>query len=122
MPELLFKLRNVPDDEAEEVRQLLNDHEISFYETHASGWGISMPGIWLPDAHQLQQAKALLDVYQQDRTTRVRSEYEALKAEGKNRTVVDKIMENPIQVILLTLAVLFILYVSLSPFLEFGKQ
>ena len=54
MPELLFKLRNVPDDEAEEVRQLLNDHEINFYETRAGGWGISMPGIWLPDDRQFK--------------------------------------------------------------------
>jgi len=121
MPELLFKLRNVPDDESEEVRQLLKDHGINFYETHASGWGISMPGIWLPDDSQLQEAKLLLDDYQRDRTSRMRSEYESLKSEGRHQTVIDRIMENPVQFILLAFAVLFILYVSLSPFLEFGE-
>ncbi len=121
MPELLFRLRNVPDDEADEVRQLLNDHEINFYETHASGWGISMPGIWLPDDAQLNEAKSLLDRYQRERAVRVRSEYEMLKAEGKHKTALDMIRENPGRFILLTLALLFILYISLSPFLEFGR-
>jgi hypothetical protein len=121
MPELLFKLRNVPDDEVEEVRQLLNDHEINFYETHAGGWGISMPGIWLPDDHQFKEAKSLLEHYQRERTQRMRSLYEELKREGKHQTTIDRIMENPVRFILLTIVLLFILYISLSPFLEFGK-
>ena len=44
---LLFRLRNVPDDEADEVRHLLNENSIEFYETSAGNWGISMPAIWL---------------------------------------------------------------------------
>lgn len=121
MPELLFKLRNVPDDEAEEVRQLLNDHEISFYETRAGGWGISMPGIWLPDNQQLKEAKSLLEHYQRERTKRMRARYEELKREGKHQTVTDRIMEQPVRFLLLSILLLFILYVSLSPFLQFGR-
>ncbi len=121
MPELLFKLRNVPDDEIEEVRQLLNDHEINFYETHAGGWGISMPGIWLPDDHQLKEAKLLLEDYQRERAQRMRALYEDLKREGKQQTTIDRIIENPVRFILLSFALLFILYISLSPFLNFGK-
>ncbi len=121
MPELLFKLRNVPDDEIEEVRQLLNDHEINFYETHAGGWGISMPGIWLPDDHQFKEAKLLLEDYQRERARRMRALYEDLKREGKHQTTIGKIMENPVRFILLSIALLFILYISLSPFLNFGK-
>ncbi|MDT8376408.1 MAG: DUF6164 family protein [Mariprofundaceae bacterium] len=121
MPELLFRLRNVPDDEAEEVRQLLNDHKIDFYETHAGGWGISMPGIWLPDNQQLKEAKSLLEHYQHERTKRMRSLYEELKREGRHQTAADRIMDNPVRFILLVIALLFILYISLSPFLEFGK-
>jgi len=121
MPELLFKLRNVPDDEAEEVRQLLCDHEIDFYETHAGGWGISMPGIWLHDDHQLKEAKSALEDYQRERTERMRLRYEELKREGRHQTAIDRIVENPVRFILLTAALLIILYISLSPFLEFGK-
>ena len=121
MPVKLFKLRNVPDDEAEDVRQLLADHDIDFYETHAGGWGISMPAIWLQDGTQLAQATALIDAYQAERTVQARSEYEQLKQAGKHRTVMDMISENPVQFILLLLLTLFILYVSLAPFFQFGE-
>jgi hypothetical protein len=30
---LLFPLRNVPDDEAEDIRDVLSENSISFYET-----------------------------------------------------------------------------------------
>jgi hypothetical protein len=120
MPVKLFKLRNVPDDEAEDVRHLLTDHDIDFYETYAGGWGISMPAIWLQDADQLAQAIALIEEYQNKRTVQAKSEYAQLKKEGKHRTVMDKIRENPVQFVLLFFLSLFILYVSLAPFLQFG--
>ncbi len=120
MPVKLFKLRNVPDDEAEDVRHLLADHDIDFYETHAGGWGISMPAIWLQDADQLAQATALIDEYQKKLTVQARAEYVQLKKEGKHKTVKDKIGENPVQFVLLFILSLFILYVSLAPFIQFG--
>ncbi len=117
----LFKLRNVPDDEAEDVRQLLVDHDIDFYETYAGGWGISMPAIWLQDASHLAQAKVLIDKYQKERTAQARSVHEQLKKEGKQKTVMDKLGENPVQAILLFFLSLFIFYVSLAPFFQFGE-
>jgi hypothetical protein len=33
MTKLLLNLRNVPDDEADDVRALLDDHDIAYYET-----------------------------------------------------------------------------------------
>jgi len=63
----VFRLRNVPDDEAEEIRQLLTEHHIDFYETPAGNWGISMPALWLKDEAQLDRAKALIARYQQQR-------------------------------------------------------
>src|SRR5690606_18742767 len=45
MPNLLLNLRQVPADEASEVRELLSRHAIDFYETTPSQWGISHGGI-----------------------------------------------------------------------------
>jgi hypothetical protein len=117
MPIRLFKLSNIPDDEAEDVRQLLVDHAIDFYETCAGGWGISMPAIWLHDASQLEQARVLIDEYQKKRMAQARVEYAQLKKEGKHSTVMGKIRENPVRFILLFILSLFILYVSLVPFI-----
>lgn len=121
MPVKLFKLRNVPDDEAADVRQLLTDHDIDFYETGAGGWGISMPAIWLHDTSQLAQARALIEAYQKKRTAQARVEYEQLKKQGQHETVMDKVRENPVQFALLFILSLFILYVSLAPFFQFGE-
>jgi len=115
----LFSLSHVPEDEAEDIRQLLTEHDIEFYETEAGGWGISVPAIWLHDGTQEAQARGLIDEYQKQRLERVRSEYQALRAAGQGKTIVDRMLENPVQVLLLTLLSLFILYVSLSPFLHF---
>ena len=60
MAKLLLNLRNVPDDEADEVRALLNDRGIDFYETPPSFWGVSAGGLWLPGPDQLAEAQAHL--------------------------------------------------------------
>lgn len=109
MSKLLFKLRNVPDDEAEEVRALLSEHQIDFYETSAGNWGISLPALWVRDETQYSQARELLDVYQAERSARVREEYVRLKQEGKHKTVLDSFRENPFAFI----AYLFIVYALL---------
>ena len=46
MATLLFRLNDVPQDEADDVRQLLTDKGIDFYETHAgfSGWALPLFG------------------------------------------------------------------------------
>ena len=79
MPALLFRLRGVPEDEADDVRELLNRNGIEFYETPAGRWGISIPAIWLHDETQLEPAKSLIDQYQSERACRVRAEYEQLE-------------------------------------------
>ncbi|MBL4775993.1 MAG: hypothetical protein JKY87_08090 [Mariprofundus sp.] len=115
----LFKLRSVPDDEAEDIRQLLLQHEMAFYETKAGGWGISVPAIWLHDQAQLESAKVLIADYQQQRVQQARAEYHRQKEQGQHSTVVGNIRQKPAQFVLLVLAVLFILYVSLAPFVDF---
>jgi hypothetical protein len=97
MPVKLFSLHNVPDDEAEEVRELLRSNEIDFYETPAGNWGISVAYIWLHDENELEKAKALIDNYQQERLIRVREEYAQLGRTGRHRTIGDAIRENSLR-------------------------
>lgn len=116
MPELLFRLRGVPVEEADDVRRLLDEHDIDFYETHAGGWGISMPAIWLPDGARLQEAKALIDAYQARRATSAQESYRQLAAEGRQATLLGNIARRPFRSLFLLLALLFVLYLSLAPF------
>lgn len=117
----LFNLRHVPEDEANDVRALLSDHGIDFYETHSGGWGVSMPAIWLHDDARLEEAKLLIADYQQQRAARMRAEYERLKSEGRLPTLWDRMRQYPVQFLFLALMIVFVLYVTLSPFLHFGE-
>ncbi|MDX8392839.1 MAG: DUF6164 family protein [Mariprofundaceae bacterium] len=115
---LLFKLRHVPDDEARDVRQLLNEHDIEFYETSAGNWGVSMPAIWLQNESRLSEARALLKHYQQQRQHKAQAEYERQKSCGEQRTALTLMIESPLKFILLLIALLFVLYISIMPFMH----
>ena len=117
---LLFKLRHVPEDEASEVRELLTSHRIEFYETDAGNWGVSLPAIWLHNEERAAEARALLEEYQRQRQKKARAAWREQKARGEQRTSRDLIMESPLRFILLLIALLFVLYVSVMPFLHFA--
>ena len=61
MRELLFHLRGVTDDEADDVRELLREAGIEFYETQAGRWNLSVPALWLSDGGQLTEVLKLND-------------------------------------------------------------
>lgn len=121
MPVQIFKLRGVPEDEAADVRALLTEHSLEFYETPAGNWGISAPGIWLKDESRFAEARALIEEYQVARQQRVRQEYEQLRQQGRQRSVVDLIRSNPLRFILYLAGILLLIYISIKPFLHFGR-
>lgn len=120
MSALLFSLRNVPDDEAEEVRQLLTSNNVEFYETPAGKWGISAPAIWLQDKSELQRAKSLIEAYQKERFVTRRREFESLKRQGKTKTILDAIAENPLRFVFYLAVIAILLYLSIMPFFRLG--
>ena len=116
----LFRLRGVPDDEAEDIRELLACNEIDFYETPAGNWGISMPALWLNDETQLAKAQRLIERYEDGRAARLREEYDRLKEEGKNKTIIDAIKEHPIRFVVYLAIIAAVIYFSTKPFLAIG--
>jgi len=76
MARLLLNLRNVPEDEHLEVRELLESHDIAYYETEPSRWMISFGAIWLQDEDREDEALSLLADYQEQRQARERNRYE----------------------------------------------
>lgn len=113
---LLFRLNNVPDDEAHEVRQLLQENTINFYETDAGFWRVGVDAIWLPDNTQEDFARALLKQYQQERTSSQQQEYAEREAKGEVFSVWQKLMAHPIRFLAMLIAIIFILALSTVPF------
>lgn len=117
---LFFRLAGVPVDEANEVRQLLTDHEIEFYETSAGNWGVSMPAIWLYNAEDLQLAQPLLDRYQQQRAMVQRQLYRQAKLNGDHPGFWRKASAKPVQFIGYWLALGLVAYASVKWLFELG--
>jgi len=109
MSKLLLNLRNVLDDESDEVRAMLRAARIEFYETQPSRWGISHGGIWISDDADIAQAKRLMAEYQAQRRDRVRAENEAARRDGSAETFATVLREQPVRVLLTALAILVLL-------------
>ena len=117
MPQLLFKLNGVAEDEVIEMRQLLDQHRIDYYETHAGLMGVSLAAIWLRDHDDdLERAKALIDEYQQQRYQKARAEYEQQQRDGTAETQLQRIFKHPVRTIIFVAIILVVLYFSTMPF------
>ena len=92
---LLFSLRHVPDDEADDIRDLLVENQLNFYETNAGNWGISMPAIWLSDDQQYAEARSLIDEYQEQRRILLQKEYINSKTKWRGKYFFQEFMAQP---------------------------
>lgn len=117
MPVLLMNLRDVPEDELEEIRALLEAERVDFYETRPSMWGVSGGGIWLPDdtdEAEEARARARLAEYQQARARRMRE----LRAAGVRES---PWREHPLRSLAALLGLLIMLGLVTVPFLMLGR-
>lgn len=115
MSKLLLNLRNVLEDETDDVRALLQAHRIEFYETRPSRWGISHGGIWISDDGDIVEARRLMADYQAQRQVRVRAEHEAARRDGTADTFGKVLREQPGRVLLTALAIVVLLALVALP-------
>jgi len=118
----IFNLRNVPDDEAEDVRELLQEDNIDFYETPSGNWGISVPAFWVRDDNQAPRAKSLIAAYQKERQIKAKVDYAKQKEVGEQRTLLDSVKENPLRFIVYMIIICGLLYISTMPFINMARQ
>lgn len=119
MAKLLFKLNNVPEDEAAEVRALLDEHGFDTYETSAGRFHISVPAIWLRDESEWPEARRVLAEYQAERAARARERHAEELARGEQVTFGRKLAAEPLRMLGYILAGLVVLGLSTVPFLRF---
>lgn len=116
MARLLFKLANVPDDEAQDIRDLLNNHDIHFYETNAGFWRVGLDAIWLVNGEQEEQARELIHGYQVDRSQRQQENYAQLVEAGQAPNVWQRFCAQPIRFLALVVAIIFVAGLTVVPF------
>jgi hypothetical protein len=117
MSKLLFRLKDVPDDEANDIRELLNSHDLDCYETDDGRWRIGVAAIWIKDNNQFDTARALIDAYQMQRYTRSQEEQQALQEQGLNTSLFHSFLERPLAFLMIMLMVALVVFISVYPFL-----
>jgi hypothetical protein len=116
---LIYRLNDSSFDEAEDIRELLENNQIDYYETSSGRWGFSVAAIWLIDEAQLSLARQIINHYQVERVARIRAQYRQLQADGKSETIFDRLRQHTLLFILTLLMIAFIAYFSIKPFLSF---
>ena len=116
MSVLIFRLNNASEEEAIEVRELLQRHDLSFYESSAGRWGISVAGLWLHDENQKHRARELIEQYQSER----KQHFEHWWAEQPSflASLWRSFLARPIPFVLTVILLLAIVFISLSPFVH----
>jgi hypothetical protein len=112
---LLLNLRYVPEDEADDVRRLLDANAIAYYETPPSLWGISAGGIWIRDDRDAAAARRLMAEYQRERAARARAEHRKALAHGTAPTFGGTLRTQPLKIALAVLAVALVLAATALP-------
>lgn len=121
MQNLLLNLRHVPDDEAAEVRALLEAERVDWYETAPNRWGISAGALWVRDETEAARARALLVDYQAARRERARAAHAEALREGTAPTWRSQWREQPLRVLVVLAAIAGIIALSLWPLLLVGR-
>lgn len=121
MAVMLMKLRNVPEDEADAVRALLEANHVDYYETPPDRWGVSMPAIWLRRDEQAETARALLERFQEQRQREARADYLARRERGEAETLLTRALQTPLRTVVYLAVVAVVLYLTLNPFLTLGS-
>jgi len=117
----IFNLRGVPDDEAEDIRDLLQQDNIDFYETPAGNWGMSTPSLWLSDESLAPRARTLISTYQKARQIKAKANYAQQMSAGEHRTLFDSIRDNPLRFVIYTIIICALLYISTIPFINLAQ-
>lgn len=116
MPTLLMNLRQVPDDEADEIRELLTQSAVTFFETPPSRFGISAGSIWLGDDAQRERAVQLLAQYQQQRRERARDTLTEAQRAGHPATFWALLRSEPLRVVSALIVIVVLIGLCLLPY------
>ncbi|TBR42746.1 hypothetical protein CBF23_006090 [Marinomonas agarivorans] len=122
MAKLVFLLKNVPDEEADDIRTLLTENEIEFYETSAGRWQISLAAIWVRHNQDYATARRLIE---QDQAGRVKNRsqdapfLDVFLDASLNALlgIISHAKQNPVESGFAMIAIAFVLGLSVLPFM-----
>src|SRR5690554_1999461 len=115
MARRLLNLRQVPDDEREDIHALMEANGIVCYTTPPGPFGISAGAIWLKDGDDHARARQLMDAYQDERAKRVRVAWQEARARGEADTLFAALCRQPQKFAAIIIGSVFVLMVLFAP-------
>jgi len=87
----LIGLSSISDEEYTDIRELLDNNEISFYVTPPGNWGFSMEAIWIKKDSEISEAHTLLKNYYHSKNV----EYSLINdIDNKNKKIFKRLLSN----------------------------
>lgn len=115
MAKIIFSLKYVEEEEANDIRSLLIENEIDFYETTAGRWQISLAAIWVRNDEDYNAARVLIEADQKVRREAYQTNIPTL---GVLPSLWRQCRHNPVEFGFTLVALLLVLGLSLLPFLS----
>lgn len=117
MSRIVFKLAGVEEDEADDVRDLLEELGLAFYETDGGRWRIGVQAIWVTHDEDYERAREVIDEYQASRSERFQEQWQQNSPRTLFAGFWQRCTESPLHVFMSLLSVAIVLGVTLVPFL-----
>ncbi len=117
MAKRVFSLGGVPDDEADDIRQLLENAGVDYYETPPGPFAITAAALWLNQDSEYERIKQLIDDYQTTRALTARQHYQQAKLHGELPGLLQTLWRNPLLWLVVIASIAIVLLVVLLPFL-----
>jgi hypothetical protein len=119
MANIVFKLNHVPDEEADKIRELLDENQIDFYETDAGRWGVSVAALWVKDEDQFEHARQIINTFQVEHSKAMRSQYKDDLKAGRVPTFWQLLRSNPVMFTTYWILIAVVLFISVVPIYRF---
>lgn len=117
MSRIVFKLAGVEEDEANDVRDLLDQLDLAYYETDGGRWRIGVQAIWVIHSEDFERARQAIDEYQTVRSQRFHQEREQNDSCHWLIGFWRRCIESPLHVFMSVLSIAIVLGVTLIPFI-----
>lgn len=118
MAYLLMKTGGASAEEVDGLIAALEDEGVACYLTDSGRWKIGVDGLWLADSADIERAQAIGAEYQKRFSQESREMFRAMQERGEVSGFTGHALRHPIKTIAGVLAIIFILGISLLPFMR----
>lgn len=117
MAQLLINTRGATEEEVTGMEAVLEERGIACYRTDAGRWRLGVDALWVTRDQDYDEARALVDQFQEAFSRERREHWQQLQAQGQAPTFIQHLLARPLKVGLALVAIVVVATISLLPFM-----